>query len=118
MAQSISNETFDMPTKPPRKQDWTSEYIKYCIRSKYGSMVALAVTHGMDPSVIKRALRVPYPKVEAVIAAAIGSRPEVIWPSRYDPELLRTNHRLWRRVINLKHSTADAPALVETDQAD
>lgn len=107
-----------MPRKTARQADWTSEYIKYRIRAQYGSMVALARTHGMDPSVIKRALRVPYPKVEAVIAAALGSRPEDIWPSRYDAELLRTNHRLWRRLINLKSSTAGSPALVETDQAD
>ncbi len=106
-----------MPRKPPAKKDWTSEYIKYCIRSQYGSMVALAHRSALDPSVIKRALRVPYPKVERVIAAALGKTPQDIWPSRYDPELLRTNHRLWRRLSNLQSSSAPSAVLVETDQA-
>lgn len=107
-----------MPKKPARKQDWTSEYIKYRIRAQFGSMVALAVASGLDPSVVKRALRVPYPKVERVIATALGSTPPEIWPSRYDPETLRTNHRLWRRLSNLQSSTAHHQSLVETDQAD
>jgi len=80
-------------------------------------MVAMAGCYGLDPSVIKRALSVPYPKVERTIAIALGTTPEAIWPSRYDPELLRTNRRLWRRLGNLKSISAADAALVETDQA-
>lgn len=108
-----------MPRRPAAKlkPDWSREYIKYRIRAKYGSMVALAGCYGLDPSVIKRALRVPYPKVERTIAVALDTSPEDIWPSRYDPELLRTNRRLWRRLGNRKSSSAADAALVETDQA-
>lgn len=104
-----------MAKKPPRK-DWSKEFLKYRIRSAYGSMVALAARSGVDPSVIKRALYVPYPKAERVIAEALGVSPADIWPSRYDPDLLRANHRLWRRLANLQSSTAAPGALVETDQ--
>jgi Ner family transcriptional regulator len=108
-----------MPRRPAAKlkPDWSREYIKYRIRAQYGSMVAMAGCYGLDPSVIKRALSVPYPKVERTIAIALGTTPEAIWPSRYDPELLRTNRRLWRRLGNLKSISAADAALVETDQA-
>lgn len=115
---SIANETFHMAKKPPAKKDWTPEYIKYRIRSKFASMSALAVLCGLHPTVIRRTLRVPYPKVERVIAEALGTTPADIWPSRYDPELLRTNWRLWRRLSNVNSSTAAASPLVENDQAD
>ncbi|WP_300335570.1 helix-turn-helix domain-containing protein [Accumulibacter sp.] len=105
-----------MAKKPAPKKDWTREYIKYRLRSEYGSMVAFAIQKGLNPDVIKRALHVPYPKVERVIASALGATPVEIWPSRYDPELLRSNWRLWRRLVNVQSSTAAKPALVETDQ--
>lgn len=107
-----------MPRKRPAKQDWTNEFIKYRLRSQFGSMTAMAGCYGLDPSVIRRTLQVPYPKVERVIAAALGTTPAEIWPSRYDPELLRTNWRLWRRLSNLQSSTAEPSPLVETEQAD
>lgn len=107
-----------MAKKTPAKKDWTSEYIKYRIRSQYRSMTALAGCYGLDPSVIRRTLQVPYPKVERVIAKALGTTPAVIWPSRYDPELLRTNPRLWRRFSNVDSSTSADQALVENDQGD
>lgn len=104
-----------MPKKPPAKKDWTSEYIKYRLRSQFGSMTAMAGCYGLHPSTIRLALRVPYPKVERVIAEALGTTTTEIWPSRYDPELLRTNRLLWRRLSNLKSSTAEAAPLVKTD---
>ena len=107
----------DMAKKPPAKKDWTNEYIKYRIRSQFRSMTAMAGCYGLDPSVIRRTLQVPYPKVERVIAKALGTTPADIWPSRYDPELRRTNPRLWRRFSNVNCSTACAAPLVETDQA-
>jgi Ner family transcriptional regulator len=109
-----------MPKKPPIRTDWDREYIKYRIRSEYGSMVACAACFGVDPSVIKRALRVPYPKAERVIAVALATTPEQIWPSRYSPEVL-ANPRLWRRAANLdltQSSSAESQALVDVCPAD
>jgi Ner family transcriptional regulator len=104
-----------MPKKQPIRTDWDREYIKYRLRSEYGSMVACAACFGVDPSIIKRALRVPYPRAERVIAVALQTTPETIWPSRYSPEVL-TNPRLWRRAANLQlnqSSTAEIQVLVD-----
>jgi Ner family transcriptional regulator len=97
-----------MPKKPPAVKDWTNEFIKFRLRTTFGSMTAMAHCYGLHPSVIRRALRVPYPKVERVIAKALGVSAPDIWPSRYNRAELTKNPRLWRRWVNVKPST-DAP---------
>ena len=94
-----------MAKKPTAPQDWTREYIKYRIREVFGSMAAMARCYGLHPSVIKRALGVPYPKVDRVIAMALREDPATIWPSRYHRDVPAGNPRLWRRWINVKSTT-------------
>lgn len=103
-----------MDKKPTVQQDWTKEYIKYRIRELFGSMTAMAHCYGLHPSVIRRALAVPYPKVDRVIAMALREDPSTIWPSRYDIEVPAGNPRLWRRWINVKTTTDDDGAPVES----
>jgi Ner family transcriptional regulator len=44
----------------------------------------LARAHGYrNFSAIRQALQHAYPKVERIIASALGVPPETIWPSRY-----------------------------------
>lgn len=107
-----------MPKKPTALKDWSHEYVRYRIREMYGSMVNMAHCHGLHPSVIRRALRVPYPKVDRVIAKALGEHPATIWPSRYDIEVTAGNPRLWRRWINVKISTEDDDDAVNPGAAD
>lgn len=102
-----------MVKKPSAQQDWTKEYIKYRIRELFGSMTDMAHCYGLHPSVIRRALRVPYPKVDRVIARALRVEPSEIWPSRYAHEVTAGNPRLWRRWINVKPTTDDDGAPVE-----
>ena len=97
-----------MVKKPNAAQDWTKEYIKYRIRELFGSMTDMAYCYGLHPSVIRRALRVPYPKVDQVIARALREHPATIWPSRYAHAEVAGNPRLWRRWINVEDSTAVA----------
>lgn len=94
-----------MDKKPNAAQDWTKEYIKYRIRSLFGSMTAMAHCYGLHPGVIRRALSVPYPKVDRVIAKALNEHPATIWPSRYNRDVPAGNPRLWRRWINVKINT-------------
>lgn len=96
-----------MAKKTNGPKDWTKEYIKYRICEMFGSMSAMARCYGLHESVIPRAIRVPYPKVERIIAKGLGVTPETIWPSRYLREELHSNPRLWRRWINVKINTAE-----------
>jgi lambda repressor-like predicted transcriptional regulator len=41
------------------------------------------VANGYHPTAAGKALKQPWPAVEALIAAALGVTPGVIWPSRY-----------------------------------
>lgn len=70
--------------KKPGPQDWHKEDIKAALRKRGTNMNDLARQHGYrNYSAIRQALQHAYPKVERIIAAALGVPPETIWPSRY-----------------------------------
>lgn len=74
-------------------------------------MKAFAEKRGIDVRVIRRALIVPQPRAERVIAEALGATPEALWPDRYTDDVLN-NPRHWRRHINIgspKSSTVKMP---------
>lgn len=106
-----------MAKKTTVTKDWTKEFIKYRICEMFGSMTDMAHCYGLHPSVIRRALRVPYPKVDRVIAKALGVHPADIWPSRYNRDELASNPRLWRRWINVKVTTGDVTENVSSEGA-
>ena len=43
----------------------------------------LSIAHDYHPTAAGKALRAPWPALEAIIAREIGARPWDIWPSRY-----------------------------------
>ena len=47
------------------------------------SIRKLSEKAGLHPGTLKSALDRPWPKGESIIAAALGVKPEVIWPTRY-----------------------------------
>jgi Ner family transcriptional regulator len=69
--------------KPTRK-DWHPEDIKAAIRKTGTTMSAISRAAGLSDGAAKRALDIPWPRAEAIIAARLGLRPQDIWPSRYD----------------------------------
>jgi Ner family transcriptional regulator len=79
--------------KKPATQDWHKEDIKAALRKGGTNMNELARQHGYrNFSAIRQALQHPYPKVERIIAAAIGVPPETIWPSRYQGKYSRDSN--------------------------
>lgn len=65
-------------------QDWHREDIKAAIRKQGITVADLARANGYDnPSTFANVFRMPYPKVERIIAKFLGKKPEEIWPSRY-----------------------------------
>ncbi|MEX3629335.1 MAG: helix-turn-helix domain-containing protein [Burkholderia sp.] len=64
--------------------DWDKADIKYALEKKGRNLRQLAKQCGYsNSSALRKAFDAPYPKVERIIADAIGVAPEVIWPSRY-----------------------------------
>ena len=85
-----------MAKKPRTGQGWHKEDVKAELRKRYGTLKAFAQSYGMDESITRAALHRPYPKAEALIARALGTTPQAIWPERYTPAVL-ANHKHWRR---------------------
>lgn len=99
-----------MAKKPSTKAGMNKERIKAELRILDGSMKAFAEKRGVDERVIRRALILPQPRAEKVIAEALGTTPETLWPERYTDDVLN-NPRHWRRHINVsspKSSTVRA----------
>ncbi|MBL4798166.1 MAG: helix-turn-helix domain-containing protein [Oleispira sp.] len=64
--------------------DWTKAQIKAAIEDTGVSMAALGRANGYDVSqTFYTVLRLPYPKVQKIVAEHLGVSPEIIWPSRY-----------------------------------
>jgi lambda repressor-like predicted transcriptional regulator/phage repressor protein C with HTH and peptisase S24 domain len=67
-------------------QDWHPEEIKAAIRKTGMTLSDLSRSAGFSDGAAKRALLIPWPRIEVVIATRLGLKPEEIWPSRYTPE--------------------------------
>lgn len=64
--------------------DWHSEDIKAAIRKRGVSVAELARANGYDNyRTFMNVLRMPYPKIERIIAEFLEVEPSEIWPSRY-----------------------------------
>jgi len=65
------------------KEDWHRIDIVAALHKSGVNMRDLSIKAGLAPDTLKNALSRPYPKAERIIAAALGTNPACIWPSRY-----------------------------------
>lgn len=87
--------------------DWHRADIVAEVRKAGWSIRKLSIAAGMSPSALNNALDRPWPKAERIIAAAIGVKPETIWPSRYE-------HRHFKPVFpSVPSGTANCPVVME-----
>lgn len=90
--------------KKPGPRDWSSHYIVFRLRERGMTLRRLSRLNGYSPNSATVATRVPWPKMERLIAKALGVTPQEIWPSRYHADGSPKGPR--RRALFLKHSTA------------
>jgi Ner family transcriptional regulator len=64
-------------------QDWHPADVLAALKKRGNTLSGLSVAHGYHATAAGKALKHPWPAMEAVIAAAIGMKPEEIWPTRY-----------------------------------
>jgi len=69
--------------KSKQKADWHSAMIVARLRMNETSLRQLARDNGYYPTALSIALQRSWPKAEGIIAAAIGVKPQEIWPTRY-----------------------------------
>jgi Ner family transcriptional regulator len=71
-------------TKKAASQDWHKADIRCALHKRGITFKSLSIALGYkDVCTVAQALHHPYPKMESVIADAIGEKPQTIWPSRY-----------------------------------
>lgn len=82
---SRTNRNLNM-AKKSTPQDWHRADIKAALEKAGWSLQRLSRANGYQTGSLRMALRVPWPKAEALIAAVIEITPQTIWPSRYRPD--------------------------------
>lgn len=65
--------------------DWHPADIVAALKKRGLTLSGLSIAHGYHPTAIGKALKRPWPAVEAIIARELGVQPQQIWPSRYTP---------------------------------
>lgn len=65
-------------------QDWHRADIKSALEKKGKSMRDLSREAGLSPDSLRNVFSRHWPKAEAIIATALETKPEIIWPSRYE----------------------------------
>ncbi|GKV89993.1 helix-turn-helix domain-containing protein [Pectobacterium carotovorum] len=65
-------------------QDWHPADIIAALKKRGTSLAAVSRNAGLASSTLANALQRHWPKGERLIAEALGSSPEQVWPSRYN----------------------------------
>lgn len=58
--------------------------IRSLVQTSGGTLRALSKRAGLNQQACSHTLRYPWPRVEQLIAEFIGTRPEYLWPERYE----------------------------------
>jgi Ner family transcriptional regulator len=82
---SIVNRKLNMAKNTP-PLDWDSADLKWALAKAGTSMSKLSREHNYNPGSVRMVMNVPWPKMERIVAAALGVLPQTIWPSRYRPD--------------------------------
>lgn len=71
-------------TQPTQSSDWHPADVLAALKKRGHTLAGLSVANGYHPTAAGKALKRAWPAMEAIIAAALGIAPPMIWPSRYD----------------------------------
>lgn len=66
--------------------DWHPADVLAALKKRGKTLAGVSVQHGYHPTAAGKALKRPWPAMEAIIADALGVAPAEIWPSRYRPD--------------------------------
>lgn len=87
----IDSKTHKIITDPIKRRAW----VIYQVSIQGRSLAAVAREAGVKKQTLYRAFDIPYPRMEKVIADAVGLTPQILFPERYDADGL-PNRRMGR----------------------
>lgn len=96
---------------------WDRHAIVAEIKRRYGTLTKLAARIGTTRAEISAALCDPYPKVDALIAAALGVPVHVLWPDRYHPSGSRRTSRCKSNATRPRSASQKSSRPVDMDTA-
>jgi Ner family transcriptional regulator len=73
-----------MSVKPElKKEDWHPADVLAALKKRGKTLSGLSRAHGYHATAAGKALKKPWPALEALIATELDLAPEDIWPGRY-----------------------------------
>lgn len=88
------------------------EWIRYQLNVDGTSLADVAKEHGIDRRNLYKARRDPFPRVEKILADAVGVTPQELFPDRYNrhglPARRQPSPRTLCRLMSPKHTGAAA----------
>lgn len=84
--------TFEGHDRVPQEEvpDWHPADVLAALKKRGLSLAGISIANGYHATAAGKALKRSWPAMEALIAEAIGMKPEQIWPSRYlDGQVIR-----------------------------
>lgn len=76
----IDNKTKALLSDPKKRRSW----IHYQLMLRGKTAAAIAESSNVTRQCLYQAFRMPYPKMERIIAKALGLAPATLFPERYD----------------------------------
>ena len=73
-------------TRGEEQGDWHPADVVAALKKRGKSLAGLSTAHGYHPTAAGKALKRPWPAIEAIISEALGVSAQQLWPSRYDVE--------------------------------
>jgi Ner family transcriptional regulator len=70
-----------------QQADWHPADVLAALKKRGKTLSGISQLHGYHPTAAGKALKKPWPALEALIAAELDLMPEDIWPSRYGSSL-------------------------------
>jgi Ner family transcriptional regulator len=83
--------------KPQEKPISVREWVKFCLRLKGYTLKSFGQEHGVTAGSVGTVFGRPYPRMEKLLADALGIEPWSLWPSRYGKDKKSNRPNLWYR---------------------
>lgn len=97
---SIDSRVTKLLRDPQRRQAW----VVFALKQNGKSIAAIARDNGVTRQTLYSALLRPYPRMEKILADALGATPQKLFPERYDSNGLPVSRA--DKSANKKNTTA------------
>jgi Ner family transcriptional regulator len=101
---NLDRSTLNLFRDPRDRRSW----VIYTVRLQGRSLAQIAAANGVHKCTLYTAFLHPYPRMEKIIADAVGVTPQVLFAERYDPRTGIPNRLMGRPRKQSKQSKQDS----------